>query len=276
MSKPHGITPICTGRVRVKKPFLTRQGGPITSRLRILASREFTPDLPIFAWLIAHEEGDILVDAGISEGWLTPGYLDSLGQFDAWLSRRLCSISLEPSEAIRPQLAAARRRGAEGLRVVMTHLHLDHVDGLRDLPNCEILINALEWARPSGAPKALLAPLTPSCFSFEQGAQDVFEAAFSLTRAGDVIAVPTPGHTPNHSSIILRRGGLSYLFAGDAIYNQGQLLSGELAGGHIDARKAAESIARLKLYVEKNPTVVLPSHDPDAARRLAENETAPR
>jgi len=44
----HGITPICTGLVRVKKPFLTRQGGPITSRLRILASQEFTPGLPIF------------------------------------------------------------------------------------------------------------------------------------------------------------------------------------------------------------------------------------
>jgi hypothetical protein len=61
----HGITPICTGLVRAKKPFMTRQGGPISSRLRILLSKEFTSDLPIFAWLIAHPEGDILIDAGL-------------------------------------------------------------------------------------------------------------------------------------------------------------------------------------------------------------------
>ena len=141
----------------------------------------------------------------------------------------------------------------------MTHLHIDHVDGLSELKGCEILINEAEWAHPSGAPKVLLAPLKPKCFSLEPNGDAIFGSSFPITRAGDVIAVPTPGHTPNHCSIILRRGGLSYIFAGDAVYNQGQLLSGELAGAHSDARRAADSITRL----------------PDAARRLAGGEIVP-
>ena len=272
----HGITPICTGLVRAKKPFMTRQGGPISSRLRILLSKEFTSDLPIFAWLISHQEGDILIDAGLSGGLLRPGYLDSLGRFDAWLTRQVCTFALKPGEQIGKQLPLIRPSGTRGLRVVMTHLHIDHVDGLSELAGCEILVNEAEWAHPSGAPKALLAPLKPKCFTLARNGDAIFGQSYPITRAGDVIAVPTPGHTQHHCSIILRRGGISYIFAGDAVYNQGQLLAGELAGAHMDARRAADSIERLRAFIRNNPTVLLPSHDPDAARRLAENEIVPR
>ena len=211
----------------------------------------------------------------MSGALLRPGYLDSLGRLDAWLTRQLCTFALKPGEQIGEQLPLIRPSGTRGLRVVMTHLHIDHVDGLSELEGCEILVNEAEWAHPSGAPKALLAPLKPKCFSFEPNGDAIFGQSFPITRAGDVIAVPTPGHTPNHCSIILKRGGLTYIFTGDAVYNQGQLLAGELAGAHMDARRAADSIGRLKALAQKNPAVLLPSHDPDAARRLAENEIVP-
>jgi glyoxylase-like metal-dependent hydrolase (beta-lactamase superfamily II) len=44
----------------------------------------------------------------------------------------------------------------------------------------------------------------------------------------------------------------------------------------MDARRAADSIERLRAFTRNNQTVLLPSHDPDAARRLAENEIVPR
>ncbi|WP_026608118.1 N-acyl homoserine lactonase family protein [Methylocapsa acidiphila] len=270
-----GVIAINTGFVQVKKPFLTRKGGPIGSRLRILLSAEFSSDLPVLAWLISHPEGDILIDAGMSAGWLRPDYLDSIGSFDAWLTRRLCRFQVEPGQSIGAQLPKFRAAGTQGLRVFMTHLHIDHVDGLRELQGCEIWVNESEWAHPSGAPKALLAPLTPRRFAFEPVADPVFDRIYPITRAGDLFVAPTPGHTPNHCSIILRRGGLSYVFTGDAIYNQKQLLTGELAGAHANARLAARSIERLEAYAKTHPTVVLPSHDPDAVRRLAEGEIAP-
>jgi N-acyl homoserine lactone hydrolase len=267
---------IQTGFVAVKKPFLTRHGGPIMSRLRILTSSQFTRPLPILCWLIEHPEGDILIDAGMSSGLHRPGYLDTLGWFDAWLTRRLCTFDLPPGQEIGMQLPRMRPRGTAGLRVVMTHLHFDHVDGLSDLSGCELCVNDAEWKKPAGAPKILIAPLKPVCFSFVNMAVDVFGAGYALTQAGDVIAVPTPGHTPNHCSILVRRGGLTYFIVGDAVYSQQQLLTGELAGGHADAKSAAQTIARIRDYTRRNDTVLLPSHDPDAPLRLIEKEIVPR
>jgi glyoxylase-like metal-dependent hydrolase (beta-lactamase superfamily II) len=267
---------IRTGLVAVKKPFLTRQGGPIMSRLRILTSSQFTEPLPVLCWLLEHPEGDLLVDAGVSGGLRRPGYLESLGRFDAWLARRLCTFEIPPGEEIELQLPRLRPRGTGGLRAVMTHLHLDHADGLVQLPGCPLWVNEAEWKNPAGAPKKLLAPFKPELFSFGEMAIDVFGVGYPLTRAGDVIAVPTPGHTPHHCSILVRKGKLTYFIAGDAVYNQHQLLVAELAGGHADAKSAAETIAKIRDYTRRNDTVLLPSHDPDAPRRLIEKEIVPR
>jgi glyoxylase-like metal-dependent hydrolase (beta-lactamase superfamily II) len=54
------------------------------------------------------------------------------------------------------------------------------------------------------------------------------------------------------------------------------LLVAELAGGHADAKSAAETIAKIRDYTRRNDTVLLPSHDPDAPRRLIEKEIVPR
>ena len=267
---------IQTGFVAVKKPFLTRHGGPIMSRLRILTSSQFTQPLPVLCWLIEHPEGDILVDAGMSGGLHRPGYLKTLGWFSAWLTRRLCYFELPPGQEIGVQLPQMRPRGTADLRVVMTHLHFDHVDGLVDLSGCTVWVNDAEWHNPAGAPKILLASLKPVRFPLVDIAVDVFGASYALTHAGDVIVVPTPGHTPNHCSILVRRGGLTYFIVGDAVYSQQQLLAGELAGGHADAKSAAETIAKIREYVRRNDTVLLPSHDPDAPRRLIEKEIVPR
>jgi N-acyl homoserine lactone hydrolase len=154
--------------VAVKIPFLTRDGGLITSKLRILASQSFTQPFPVLCWLIEHEEGDFLIDAGMSEASSTPGYLRSIGRFDAWLSDRMCRFDMAPEFGLGPQLRRARPRGTEGLRVVMTHLHTDHVSGLADAPGVQVLVNEAEWRRPSGAPKRLLAPLKPDCFELRR------------------------------------------------------------------------------------------------------------
>ncbi len=129
--------------VAVKRPFLTRQGGAVTSKLRILASHSFTPELPILCWLIEHEEGDFLIDAGMCEAAARPGSLDkSLGPFDAWLSHRICRFHVAPGEGLGPQLRQMRPNGAKGpAHRLLTHLHSDHVDGLADLNERTFAVN---------------------------------------------------------------------------------------------------------------------------------------
>ncbi len=264
-----GVHAIRTGGVAVKRPFLTRQGGAVTSKLRILASHSFTPELPILCWLIEHEEGDFLVDAGMCEAAAQPGSLDeSLGPFDAWLSHRICRFHVAPGEGLGPQLRQIRPNGATGLHAVFTHLHSDHVDGLADLSESTFAVNAAEWQHPYGAPKRLLAGLRPQCFDLRADPALPFGASFPLSRAGDLFAVPTPGHTPHHCSIILRRGGVTFFFAGDVVYNQEQSLRGELAGAHAQPKQAAATLDAIREFARREPCIFLPSHDPRSEARL--------
>ncbi len=269
-----GIHPIRTGTAAVKVPFMTRHGGPVASRLRIFTSKAFTPPFPILSWLIEHDEGDILIDAGMSESCLAPDYLRSLGRVDAWVATHLCRFDMAPGDGLGPQLRRIRPRGTDGLRVAMTHLHLDHIGGLSDLPGVPVLVNRAEWQRPFGAPKPLLAAMTPDCFEFK--ATDTvpgFDAWYPLTREGDLFAIPAPGHTKNHCAIVLKRAGVTVLFAGDAVYDQGQLSRLEIAGAHVSARLALDTMQRMHRFIQAEPTVVLPSHDADAERRLNAAET---
>ena len=90
-----------------------------------------------------------------------------------------------------------------------------------------------------------------------------------LTRRGDVLIVPTPGHTPHHVSVVVC-GDPSFLLAGDTSYNQRLLLAGTVDGVSPDPAVAAARHARILALAHERPLVYLPSHDPESATRLAE------
>jgi glyoxylase-like metal-dependent hydrolase (beta-lactamase superfamily II) len=90
-----------------------------------------------------------------------------------------------------------------------------------------------------------------------------------LTRRGDVLIVPTPGHTPHHVSVVVL-GDPSYLIAGDTSYNQGLLLAGKVDGVSPDPRVTLRTHARILALAHERPLVYLPSHDPQSESRLAD------
>ncbi len=136
-------------------------------------------------------------------------------------------------------------------------------------------MNQAEWQHPSGAPKRLLAALRPVCFELQQDAKSAFTASYTLTRARDLFVVAAPGHTPNHCAVILRRAGMTFLFTGDAVYNQGQLLRNEVAGSHTNVDLALATMKAMRDFTREGPTIVLPSHDSDSERRLKATEIFP-
>jgi serine/threonine protein kinase len=102
-----------------------------------------------------------------------------------------------------------------------------------DLPDSEILVNEMEWRHPSlSLPQLYPSWFKPTLFQFKEEQLDGFDRAYRVTTDGDVLVLLTPGHTHHHASVLLRHRseGISYLFAGDAVYNQAQLLTGEQAG----------------------------------------------
>jgi glyoxylase-like metal-dependent hydrolase (beta-lactamase superfamily II) len=95
-----------------------------------------------------------------------------------------------------------------------------------------------------------------------------FPESFTLTRAGDVHLVPTPGHTGGHLSVIIEREGVSYFFAGDASYTEQTMLDQVVDGVSLDNQIAQQTLQRTLNYARQTPTIYLPSHDPDSAERL--------
>jgi hypothetical protein len=113
-----------------------------------------------------------------------------------------------------------------------------------------VLANQAEWRHPSGAPKRLLATMSPECLELRQESKSAFALSYPLTRAGDFFVVAAPGHTPNHCAVVLRRAGITFLFTGDAVYNLGQLRRNEVAGSHTSIDLAFATMQAMRVFAQ--------------------------
>jgi glyoxylase-like metal-dependent hydrolase (beta-lactamase superfamily II) len=91
----------------------------------------------------------------------------------------------------------------------------------------------------------------------------------ALTRRGDVMAIPTPGHTPAHLSVLVR-GAPSWFLAGDTSYNQSLLRAGKVDGVSPNVALALETGKKILALARAEPLIYLPSHDPDNLARVAQ------
>jgi glyoxylase-like metal-dependent hydrolase (beta-lactamase superfamily II) len=96
-----------------------------------------------------------------------------------------------------------------------------------------------------------------------------------LTADGALVALPTPGHTASHVSVVLDDGERRVVFVGDAAYSQDNLLAGRVDGISPVEATARATLARLAALAAERPTVLLPAHDPGSADRLARGGAAP-
>lgn len=257
-----------TGSIRVKRSFLAGSlaaGGLPQFLWAMRADRAWADPLPIYAWLIEHPEGLILVDSG--ETRLAPASPLVPGQ-----------LLLEPSDELPERLRQLGVRPGDIRTVVLTHLHGDHVNGLAGLPQLPLLASAAELRAMRSPGGRLLSRLTihppawfaPAPIEFRPEPIGGFSHSYPLTRAGDVRAVPTPGHTRGHLSVIVREGELDVMLAGDVTYSESALLAGQQQGPCADVAGHRDTLVRVLRHAAERPTVYLPSHDIDAPRRLAE------
>src|SRR5436305_2414728 len=136
---------IQTGTVAIKQ--VQRQGRPSGNPIvNILRDPTWTEPLPIYAFVVEHPEGLIVVDTGPTARATEPGYYPAWHPFFRFGMR----LSIHPEEEIGPQLAAIGFKATDVRWVVMTHLHSDHAGGLDYFPNSEILASERELADAAG------------------------------------------------------------------------------------------------------------------------------
>lgn len=274
------IHAIQTGTVAITENWRRGKGRGQGRLLNTLLDRRWTEPLPIYAWAIEHPEGVIVVDTGETSRASRPGY------FPAWhpYFRLAVRESVRPEDEIGPQLRALGIDPRRDVRwVVMTHLHTDHAGGLAHFRGVDILVSRIEYLGASGLRGRIEGYpnnrwpdwFAPRLLDFERRSYGPFERSYPLTRAGDVVLVPTPGHTRGHLSVVVEESERSIVLAGDTSYTQALLLEDAPDGVGPDEAQERDTHRRILQLARSRPVVYLPAHDPQSAQRLDERLTLP-
>jgi N-acyl homoserine lactone hydrolase len=265
------IHAIRTGLVQVRRAQMESRGTGLARTASMLLDEDWSDWLPIYGWAIEHEEGVILVDTGETSRVHENGYHPSWHPF----YRRAVRFSVHPDEEIGPQLRTLGIAARDVRQVVLTHLHTDHAGGLSHLTGSKIWVSRQELSRASGFGGKLQGYLPhrwpkwwqPEFVRFDDRSVGPFRQSMSLTNKGDVLIVPTPGHTPHHVSVVVC-GTPSFFLAGDTSYTERLLLEGKVDGVSPDLAIARRTLSQISAFAEEQPLVYLPSHDPESAVRL--------
>ncbi len=268
---------IQTGTVAIKQ--VQRQGrdsgNPLVNMLR---DPNWTEPLPIYAFVIEHPEGLIVVDTGETARVAEPGYFPWWHPYFRFGVREW----VKPEEEIGPQMRAMGLDPEDVRWVLLTHLHTDHAGGLAHFPKAEHLVSRREYENDSGAlglVRGFLPNRWPRWFRptlVDMPAEPVgpFPGSYPITKGGDVRFIPTPGHTVGHLSVLVTSPRVTYLLAGDASYTQELMLREQIDGVSNDRQTERRTLAQVHAFCRSTPVVYLPAHDPDTPDRLANEQLA--
>jgi glyoxylase-like metal-dependent hydrolase (beta-lactamase superfamily II) len=276
MPKIHAIR---TGMVQVRRPQMESRGTGLARMAHMLFDEDWSEWLPVYAWVIEHDEGIIVVDTGETSRVHQNGYFPSWHPF----YRRAVHFSVHPEEEIGPQLKALGIANRDVRQVVLTHLHTDHSGGLIHLTGSKTWVSRQELRRASGFAGKVQGYLPhrwpkwwqPEFIRFDDRPVGPFRQSMSLTKSGDILIVPTPGHTPHHVSVVVA-GTPSFFLAGDTSYTERLLLEGKVDGVSPDIKIARRTLNQIVTLAEEQPLVYLPSHDPESLFRLQQQSTIKR
>ena len=258
------ITAVSTGSLELKPAFLDgspSHGGPLGLIWAISRDRGFTPPRPMWSWVIETDRERLLIDTG--------GNRTSSGG----VTRTRFHISAE--QELAPELARHGLQPKDIDRVLLTHLHGDHVGGLGAFDPARVWVARAEWAPVERFPGRLMRPLTapvpqgftPRVFDFSGPAMLGFPGSWSVTRDGSIVALPTFGHSPGHTSFLLRRPEGDVLIAGDVTYDLPALEAQREQGFIANVAAHRQTLPRV-LGLIKTGVAYLPSHDPEAPARV--------
>ena len=263
---------IQTGTVAIRPNQRQGKGAGFVRFINTLSDRRWTEPLPIYVWVIEHPEGVIVIDTGETAKATAPGYFPSWHPYF-----RNVAVQVSPEQEIGPQLQAIGIHPNDVRWVILTHLHTDHAGGLHHFSKPEILVirRAFELATGfMGQVRGFLPHRWPSWFApklvdLAPNPLGIFPSSFKVTNAGDVMIVPTSGHTNAYISVVLQDSELTYFFAGDASYTQQLMLDQQIDGVALNVQEARQTLRRIRQFVQATPTIYLPTHDPESSKRLA-------
>jgi N-acyl homoserine lactone hydrolase len=267
------IIPVQTGTVAVKQKFRETRFKNLLSKPAFLVDKVFTEQMPIWLWVIKHPEGIFIIDTGENSRVNEDDYFDKASPLVKWINKTQFKFAVKPDQEVGTQLKALGITNDKIKKVILTHLHIDHFDGLHDFEGVDIMVNKFEWDHPNFTIPSLFPKwFNPTLVTTDKTIEQGFNA-FPLTESGDLFLIHTPGHTLGHCSVLLKGTDISVIFAGDVVYNQEQLRNNSLAGVNQNFKMAERTYGLLNNFMRRQPTIFLPSHDQNSGKRLVNAET---
>jgi glyoxylase-like metal-dependent hydrolase (beta-lactamase superfamily II) len=240
-----------TGLLNIKHPKAVAAG--------IAAHKE---PIKIYAHVVRHPtRGFFLVDTGVSRKLVQ----DPAGAGVGMMLRKFGGIEKMDTRQSTAEIIAAQGVPLNG--VFMTHLHLDHVTGLPDIPEDVPIYTGADEAEASlflnmfaqGTYNNLLAgrpPLEELQFDKDPGGE--LEAVNDVFGDGSFFAIRTPGHTTGHASYLARTPNGPVLMTGDVSHTRWGWDNGVEPGTYLQDREPSiKSLHQLKALADRHPDMVI-------------------
>jgi glyoxylase-like metal-dependent hydrolase (beta-lactamase superfamily II) len=158
---------------------------------------------------------------------------------------------------------AAQKEPVKG--VFLTHLHTDHVSGMRDVPANAVVYTGPGESSERGMLNVFVRGITDDALAGKGPLQEwpfapdpagEFDGVVDVFGDGTFWAVHVPGHTAGSTAYLARTPGGPVLLTGDASHTAWGWEHGVEPGTYsADQKKSADSLARLEAFVAKHPGI---------------------
>ncbi len=178
-----------------------------------------------------------------------------------------------PQGRLPDALAEAGVRPDDVDLVVVTHIHVDHVGGhtarqgdawVPAFPKSKHIFARKEWeywTQPEVANNPAY-PFVLDCVLPLEGKADIDLVPGDYKVTDEITMLPTPGHTPAHSSFMISSGGESAIILGDVAHFPVQVTEGWSGIFDVDPVKAAETRSALMDRLADEGHLLVAGHFP--------------
>jgi glyoxylase-like metal-dependent hydrolase (beta-lactamase superfamily II) len=168
-----------------------------------------------------------------------------------------------PKVGIAERLAEVHVKPEQVKYVGISHFHADHTGQLAPFAHATLFIGKGDWDGITALPP--MQGANAAGFKDWMGANARKVEPLTLDKDvwgdGTVMVLRTPGHTPGHSSLLVRLKSGNFLLAGDAVHFRENYESNGVPAFNYDRAKTLASIERLKkIAANLNATVII-QHD---------------
>jgi len=188
------------------------------------------------------QEGIVLFDTGYGED-----FNQITAKMPEMIYRLLTPVVITPETSAQARLRVLGIKRDDVKHVILSHLHADHVGGVRDFPKATYHVDLPALQHYQGLSKfnqvraGFLSALLPDDFEtrlkpfdssqFTSGNFGLGNLSFGqdLFSDGSIIFVPLPGHMKGHVGIqVQTEGGDKYFFVADAAWRKESIIENSL------------------------------------------------